>query len=233
MVSAEIIDRARRDALRIDVGKQRGRHSVPQARISEILIEHARLGKQVVRLKGGDSFIFGRGGEEVEAVRAAGVEVHVVPGVSAALACAASSQIPLTHRDAAQAVTFVTGQPKKDGPSIDYAALAAPSHTVVVYMGVATAKKTVERLMAAGRRPDTPVAVVENGSRIDERRFAATLETLPNMLKSNDIKGPAAIIIGDVVARTTAFSSKRTSAPPLPPRVSQEIPPSRWPRGRR
>ncbi|GGE42730.1 siroheme synthase [Marinicauda pacifica] len=201
LVSSEIIDRARRDALRIDVGKTRGQHPVPQEKIIELLIEHASQGKRVVRLKGGDSFIFGRGGEEVEAVRAAGIKVEVTPGISAALACAASTQIPLTHRDDAQAVTFVTGQPKAGGPELDYAALAAATHTVVIYMGVRTAAATAQRLIEAGRDAATPVAIIENGSRPDERSFIATLATLAETVERARLTGPAIIVIGDVVRR--------------------------------
>ena len=201
LVSPEVLERARRDAIRIDVGKRAGDHPVSQSRICEILIEEARKGHRVVRLKGGDSFIFGRGGEEVEAVRAAGVEVHVTPGVSAALAAAAQAQIPLTHRDAAQAVTFVTGRPKTAGPSLDYAALAAPTHTLVVYMGVAVAATLSRRLIAAGRGAGTPVAIVENASRDNERRVFTTLDQLSAAIHENKIAGPSAIVIGEVVKR--------------------------------
>ncbi len=201
LVSPEIIDRARRDALRIDVGKTAGSHPVPQSRICEILIEQARLGRRVVRLKGGDSFIFGRGGEEVEAVRAAGIEAHVTPGVSAALAAGAQAQIPLTHRDAAQAVTFVTGRPKTGGPALDYDALAATTHTLVVYMGVAVAATLSRRLIEVGRPSTTPVAVIENASLPIERRLFTTLERLSVDISAHAITGPAAIVIGDVVAR--------------------------------
>lgn len=207
LVSAEVLDRARRDALRIDVGKTRGRHPVPQERICEILVEHASQGKRVVRLKGGDSFIFGRGGEEVEAVRAAGITVEVTPGISAALACAANTQIPLTHRDAAQAVTFVTGQPKAGGPELDYAALASAGHTVVIYMGVATAAATAERLIAAGRDASTPIAIVEKGSLPGERVITSTLARLGCEVESGHVTGPAVIIIGDVVRYAPAALS--------------------------
>jgi uroporphyrin-III C-methyltransferase/precorrin-2 dehydrogenase/sirohydrochlorin ferrochelatase len=200
LVSPEIIDRARRDAIRIDVGKTAGHHPTPQSRICEILIEQARLGRRVVRLKGGDSFIFGRGGEEAEAVRAAGIPVEVTPGVSAALAAGANAQIPLTHRDAAQAVTFVTGRPKT-GTSLDYGALASVSHTLVVYMGVATAATLSRRLIEAGRPADTPVAVVENASLPGERTVFTTLEDLAPALSRDEVKGPAAIVIGEVVRR--------------------------------
>ena len=201
LVSPDILDRARRDAIRIDVGKTAGHHPVPQSRICEILIEEARKGRRVVRLKGGDSFIFGRGGEEAEAVRAAGIEVHVTPGVSAALAAGSQAQIPLTHREDAQAVTFVTGRPKTGGPALDYAALAAATHTLVVYMGVAVSAVLARRLIEAGRPAGTPVAVVENAALPGERRVFTTLERLAETIARQDIKGPAAIIIGEVVAR--------------------------------
>lgn len=201
LVSPEVLDRARRDAVRIDVGKTAGHHPVPQERICEVLIEEARKGRRVVRLKGGDSFIFGRGGEEAEAVRAAGIEVQVTPGVSAALAAGAQAQIPLTHRDDAQAVTFVTGRPRTGGPALDYAALAAPAHTLVVYMGVAVSAVLSRRLIEAGRPASTPVAVIENASLDSERRIFTTLDRLAEAISEHAITGPAAIVIGEVVAR--------------------------------
>ncbi|MCH8488296.1 MAG: siroheme synthase CysG [Oceanicaulis sp.] len=201
LVPEAILQRARRDARRIDVGKRRGQHSVPQEQIAAILIKEARKGLRVVRLKGGDSFIFGRGGEEAEAVRAAGIAVEVVPGISAALACAASAQIPLTHRDAAQAVTFVTGQPKKDGAELDYQSLASARHTLVIYMGVATAPELSAKLIAAGRGAGTPVAIIENGSLPEERAVSGTLADLPALITAHAITGPAVIVIGEVVAR--------------------------------
>ena len=207
LVPEAILQRARRDARRIDVGKRRGQHSVPQEQIAEMLIQEARKGLRVVRLKGGDSFIFGRGGEEAEAVRAAGIAVEVVPGISAALACAASAQIPLTHRDAAQAVTFVTGQPKADGPELDYQSLASTRHTLVVYMGVATAPVLSAKLIAAGSSADTPVAIVENGSLPGERAVSGTLAELPELILTYEIEGPAVIIIGEVVARAPEMVS--------------------------
>ncbi len=210
LVGDAVLERARRDAQRVYVGKTRGDHSVPQDQIAELLIEHAKAGRRVVRLKGGDSFIFGRGGEEVEALRAAGVEVHVVPGVSAALACAASAQTPLTHRDHAQAVTFITGQPKPSGPDVDHRALSAANHTVVVYMGVATAADTAKSMVAAGRAPDTPVAIVENGSRPQERIVLARLDTVAATLAAQEITGPAVIIIGEVARH--ALTTPRLAA---------------------
>lgn len=204
LVSAEVLDLARRDAIRIDVGKRRANHSVPQDEINQILIDNARAGRRVVRLKGGDSFVFGRGGEEVEALRAAGVDVRVTPGVSAALACSASAQAPLTHRDMAQAVTFVTGQPKKGGPDVDYRALSAANHTVVIYMGVHTAQKTAEAMIGAGRDPQTPIAVVENGSRETERVVTGRLAGLGGLIADQAIEGPAVIIVGEVATMAVA-----------------------------
>jgi uroporphyrin-III C-methyltransferase/precorrin-2 dehydrogenase/sirohydrochlorin ferrochelatase len=201
LVSPEIIDRVRRDALRIDVGKKAGNHTVPQDEIGQILIEQAKLGRNVVRLKGGDSLIFGRGGEEVDVVRAAGIEVDVTPGISAALAAGAQAQIPLTHRDDAQAVTFVTGRPKTGGPELDYQSLAAATHTVVVYMGVATAGAFTRRLIAAGRNSETPVALIENASLETERKVFSTLGNAAADIKSASLTGPAVIVIGEVVNR--------------------------------
>ncbi|MBA4803001.1 MAG: uroporphyrinogen-III C-methyltransferase [Euryhalocaulis sp.] len=214
LVSPEVIDRARRDAHRIDVGKSRGTHPVPQERINEILIEQARQGRNVVRLKGGDAFIFGRGGEELEALREAGIEAHVTPGISAALACAASAQTPLTHRDSAQAVSFVTGQPKKGGQAVDYTALSAANHTVVVYMGVGTAAETAAAMIEAGRDPATPVALIENGTRADERILTGTLSGLGELVTREAVKGPAVIIVGEVArhARTSSGELRALAA---------------------
>ena len=183
------------------VGKSKGEHSVQQEEIHRRMIEAARAGKRVVRLKGGDPFIFGRGGEEVEALRAAGVEIEVVPGVSAALGVAASTQIPLTHRDIAQAVTFVTGHAALGRePDLDWTALARPNQTVVVFMGVGTADVIAARLIAAGRNPATPVAVVENGTRENEVRAFGALGNVADVIQANGIQGPALLIIGEVAA---------------------------------
>ncbi|AXE62852.1 uroporphyrinogen-III C-methyltransferase [Hyphomonas sp. CACIAM 19H1] len=199
LVSPEIIGLIRRDAARVPVGKSKGDHSVPQTEIHERLIASAREGLRVVRLKGGDPFIFGRGGEELEAVRAEGIEVHVVPGISSALGCAASAGVPLTHRDHAQTLTFVTGHAKAGGvPDLDWQALARPAQTVVVFMGVDTAPAIAEKLVAAGRAPTTPVAVIENGTRPDELRVFGTLAELPFLVEEEGIAGPALLIIGEV-----------------------------------
>jgi uroporphyrin-III C-methyltransferase/precorrin-2 dehydrogenase/sirohydrochlorin ferrochelatase len=201
LVSDGILSLIRRDAERVSVGKAKGNHSVPQDRIHELLIASAREGKRVVRLKGGDPFIFGRGGEELDAVEAAGVTAFVVPGISSALGCAASAGIPLTHRDHAQAVTFVTGHAKAGGvPDLDWPSLARRGQTVSVYMGVGTAATIAEKLIEAGRAPQTPVAVIENGTRENEVRTYGMLEELPQLIEAHGIKGPALLIIGEVTA---------------------------------
>jgi uroporphyrin-III C-methyltransferase/precorrin-2 dehydrogenase/sirohydrochlorin ferrochelatase len=183
------------------VGKSKGEHSVPQDEIHRRMIVAAQAGKFVVRLKGGDPFVFGRGGEEVEALRAAGIAVDVVPGISSALGCAAAAQIPLTHRDIAQAVTFVTGHAALgDEPDLDWAALARPNQTVVVFMGVGSAESIGERLVAAGRDPATPIAVIENGTRDNEVRAFGSLGELAVVVQRNGIAGPALLVIGEVVS---------------------------------
>ncbi len=204
LVSAGVLDLARRDAIRIDVGKTKGHHPVPQQSIEAILIEHAAKGLRVVRLKGGDPFIFGRGGEELEAVRAAGIEVQVTPGITAAMACAASAGIPLTHRDHAQSVTFASGVVKQDGPDADYRALAASNSTAVFYMGVGAAPGIQSKMLAHGRAPQTPIALIENGSSDGERRFTGTLGDLAGLVVREAISGPTIIIIGE----TAAFSAR-------------------------
>jgi uroporphyrin-III C-methyltransferase len=201
LVGKGILELASPTARIVPVGKSRGEHSVPQDDIHRRLIEAAREGFRVVRLKGGDPFIFGRGGEEVEALRAAGVSVEVVPGVSAALGVAASVQVPLTHRDMAQAVTFVTGHAKLgEEPDLDWPALARPNQTVVVYMGVGTADAIAARLIAAGRDPATPVAIVENGTRENEIAVFGPLANAAEMIQQAGINGPALLVIGEVVA---------------------------------
>jgi uroporphyrin-III C-methyltransferase/precorrin-2 dehydrogenase/sirohydrochlorin ferrochelatase len=205
LVSDEVLDYARRDARRIYVGKRRGEHAVPQGEIQDILVREARAGHRVVRLKGGDPFVFGRGGEELEAVRAAGLPVHVVPGITAALGCAASAGLPLTHRDSAQAVTLVTGQGKAEADEVDWAGVSAPENTLAVYMGLGAAPKIVDRLLSAGRDPATPVAVVENGTLPNERVLKGELGELELLLSLNGIDGPAILYIGE----TAAFADAR------------------------
>ena len=209
LVSPEIMDMVRRDAERVPVGKSKGEHLVPQDGIHELMISAALEGKRVVRLKGGDPFIFGRGGEEVQALREAGIEAQVVPGISAAMGCAASAGLPLTHRDHAQTLTFVTGHARKGGvPDLDWPSLARPNQTVVVFMGVGTAQAISEKLVEAGLSGSTPVAVIENGTRKNEIRAYGALEELAEIIESNAIKGPALLVIGDVAAIPAAALSQ-------------------------
>lgn len=215
LVSQDILSLIRRDAARVPVGKSKGDHSVPQAEIEARLVASAREGLRVVRLKGGDPFIFGRGGEELDAVLGAGVEAHVVPGISSALGCAASAGVPLTHRDHAQTLTFVTGHAKAGGvPDLDWKSLARPAQTVVVFMGVDTAPVIAERLVAAGRDPSTPIAVIENGTRPDEVRVFGVLSELPFLIEDEGITGPALLIIGEVAGLPLANASLAQFLPP-------------------
>lgn len=203
------------------VGKSKGEHSVPQAEIQRRMIEAAKAGKRVVRLKGGDPFIFGRGGEEVEALRAANIVVEVAPGISSALGCAAAAQIPLTHRDMAQAVTFVTGHAALgQEPDLDWNALARPNQTVVVFMGVGTAGTIAARLVAAGRDPVTPVAVIENGTRQNEISAFGALGNVAEVIQSAGIQGPALLIIGEVVALAQRNQTSAAPAKAAKPTVS-------------
>ncbi|HEX4096967.1 MAG TPA: uroporphyrinogen-III C-methyltransferase [Caulobacteraceae bacterium] len=200
-----ILDLAGPNARLIDVGKRKSRHTLPQDDICKLLVALALEGLTVVRLKGGDPFMFGRGGEEMLACRAAGVPCHVVPGVSAGLAAGAAAGAPLTHRGMAQAVTFVTGHAAAGGePELDWAALAKGNQTVVVYMGLSTAGVIAARLMAAGRNGSTPVAVVEGASLESERRMVTTLSELSGAVEGLD--GPAILIIGEVAALADAPS---------------------------
>jgi uroporphyrin-III C-methyltransferase len=191
-----ILDLASPRARLIDVGKRKSRHTLPQDGINQLLIGLAGEGLTVVRLKGGDPFMFGRGGEELLALRAAGIEAHVVPGVTAALAAAADIGAPLTHRGLAQAVTFVTGHAASGAePDLDWAALAKTNHTVAIYMGASTAPMIAARLIAAGRSSATPVAVVENASLPNGRRLVTTLARLGSAVAG--LSGPAVLIVGE------------------------------------
>ncbi|MBT5571246.1 MAG: uroporphyrinogen-III C-methyltransferase [Alphaproteobacteria bacterium] len=204
LVGQGILDLIRRDAQRIYVGKAMSDHSVPQDGINDLLVTHARNGKRVVRLKGGDPFVFGRGGEELEVLRAAGVETSVIPGITAAIGCAASAGLPLTHRDFASAVTFVTGHGVDGEPDVDWAALARPQHTAVIYMGLSRASTLSEKLIAHGRSPGTPVAIIENGTMQNERVLIGTLSGIPDMVRSAQVGAPALIVVGEVAALADA-----------------------------
>jgi uroporphyrin-III C-methyltransferase/precorrin-2 dehydrogenase/sirohydrochlorin ferrochelatase len=201
LVGPEIVDYARRDAERIYVGKSMANHAKTQDEINALMAEHAEAGKRVVRLKGGDPFIFGRGGEEMDYLQARGIAVEVVPGVTAAAGCAAAAGIPLTLRGTALAVTFLTGHAKDGEPDLDWASLAAGKQTLAVYMGVSTAGTVAQRLIEHGLDAGTPVAVIENGTRPEQKVVTARLEELARRLHDAGITGPALIIIGEVARR--------------------------------
>ena len=199
LVSAEIVDLARRDAEKIFVGKRRDYHTLPQESINELLANLAKAGKRVVRLKGGDPFIFGRGGEEIETLMEQGISFQVVPGITAASGCASYAGIPLTHRDHAQSCTFVTGHLKDGSINLNWQQLAAPHQTIVIYMGLMGLEKICTALIAHGSSPDLPIAVVQQGTTQYQRVMTGTLATLPNQVIEKELKSPTLIIIGTVV----------------------------------
>ena len=200
LVDRAVLALASADAELVSVAKSRARHTLAQAEINALLVREARAGRDVVRLKGGDPFVFGRGGEEAEACRAAGVPVEVVPGISAANGAAAAAQIALTHRDASSVVSFVAGQCKGLAEQ-DWAGLAGKGRTLVIYMGVKTAPQIAEKLMADGLAPDMPLAVIENGCRPNMRVLRGPLAALPELVVREKVKSPALIVIGEVTAR--------------------------------
>jgi uroporphyrin-III C-methyltransferase/precorrin-2 dehydrogenase/sirohydrochlorin ferrochelatase len=200
LVSPEVLALARRDAERISVGKQAGQRSVSQQQIHELMLEHAGAGQRVVRLKGGDPFVFGRGGEELEFLAANGIAFSVVPGITAAVACGAYAGIPLTHRDHAQSVRFVTAHGGETIDAVDWASLAQARQTVAFYMGVARLATIGERLLAAGLDPATPVAIVENGSRAAQRVTIAKVHELGDIAELGGIASPALLVVGEVAA---------------------------------
>ncbi|CAN0092140.1 unnamed protein product, partial [Phaeothamnion confervicola] len=208
LIGEGILDYARREAQIVSVGKAKGRHSKTQAEINALMVSFARDGKVVVRLKGGDPFVFGRGGEEVDCLRACGIAVEVVAGITAATAAAASLQIPLTHRDISRSLTFVSGHAAGDGEpefdQADFAALARTQATLAVYMGVSTAGVLGLKLIDAGWSPATPVMAVERASQPGERRIATTLDVLASEPSRLSIAGPAILLVGEVMGLTPA-----------------------------
>jgi uroporphyrin-III C-methyltransferase / precorrin-2 dehydrogenase / sirohydrochlorin ferrochelatase len=200
LVAPAILDLVRRDAERVFVGKQRQRHTVPQAEINRELVRLAKAGQRVLRLKGGDPFIFGRGGEEIAELAAEGVAFQVVPGVTAAAGCAAYAGIPLTHRDYAQSCLFVTGHARADGSlTLHWDQLARRNQTVVFYMGVVTLPQICAELVAHGLPADWPAALVENGTQPSQRVVTGTLADLPAQVQAAAPKGAALLIVGEVV----------------------------------
>jgi len=200
LVSDEVLRLARRDATRIEVGKSAGGHSVRQEQIHALMLEHARAGRRVVRLKGGDPFVFGRGGEELEFLRAHGIPFEVVPGITAAVACAAYAGIPLTHRDHAQSLRLVTAHCKDSLDTLDWDSLVRDRQTLAVYMGVAGLDQLRSRLLMAGAAPELPFALVENGSRAQQRVILGTLDQLPETAREHQVQSPALLILGAVAA---------------------------------
>ncbi|MEL1265997.1 siroheme synthase CysG [Pseudoxanthomonas putridarboris] len=200
LVSDDVLRLGRRDATYVEVGKSAAGHSARQDDIHALMLEHARAGRRVVRLKGGDPFVFGRGGEELEFLRAHGIAYEVVPGITAAVACAAYAGIPLTHRDHAQSVRLVTAHCKDSSDTLDWTSLAQERQTLAVYMGVAGLEDFRARLVEAGRSPSTPFALVENGSRREQRVVTGTLADLPETARSHQVRSPALLILGEVAA---------------------------------
>ncbi len=199
LVDPAILAMAHPAARLVSVAKRRSKHTMPQDEINALLVREALAGRDVVRLKGGDPFIFGRGGEEVEACRTAGVPVEVVPGISAALGAAAAAQLPLTHRASASAVTFITGQCKGLSDQ-DWSGLAGKGRTLVIFMGLATAEAIADKLIADGLSPEMPVAVIENATRPDMRVLRAPVAGLAALVEAHRVKSPALIVIGAVAA---------------------------------
>jgi uroporphyrin-III C-methyltransferase / precorrin-2 dehydrogenase / sirohydrochlorin ferrochelatase len=204
LVSPEILDRARRDAARIAVGRRVGKPGIGQDAINKLMIEAARSGQRAVRLKGGDPFVFGRGGEEVEALRQAGVAYSVVPGITAGLGAAAQFEVPLTFRHEALRITFLTAHKARDAETVDWSALTDEKMTVVVYMGMTAASSVRAGLLAAGRSPQTPVGVFARATRPDAQAVVGTLGELPELVEQIN-GGPAILIIGDVVAHSAPW----------------------------
>ncbi len=201
LIDQAVLDMARPGARLIDVGKRCGRHAMNQAAINRLIVTLAQSGAYVVRLKGGDPFVFGRGGEELNSLRAAGVPVEVIPGVTAACAAAATLQIPLTHRDVARSVHFITGHGSDgDVPAHDWRALAASGGTIAAYMAGRTFRRVAASLIEAGLPAATPAVAVENASRLNESHLHATLGTLADRLDADRPEGPTLVLIGAVVA---------------------------------
>lgn len=208
LVSPEILDRARRDASRVPVGRRVGKPGIGQDAINRLLIDAAKSGQRVVRLKGGDPFVFGRGGEEIEALRQAGVAYSLVPGITAGLGAAAQFEVPLTFRHEALRITFLTAHKARDAETVDWSTLTDDKMTVVVYMGMTAAASVRAGLLAAGRSPQAPVGVFARVTRPDAQAVVGTLDRLPDLVEQID-GGPAILIIGDVVAHSAPWRHQK------------------------
>jgi len=205
------------EALRIDAGKSTRNHTLGQEEINQLLVSLALAGHRVVRLKGGDPFVFGRGGEEMAHCQQHGVRCHIVPGITAAMGCAASTGIPLTHRSLAQSVRFVTGHGAQGEPDVDWRALAEARQTLVFYMGIANSETISHQLMAHGLPGTTPVAVIERGTRPEQRVLTGRLETLADMILTGQVQTPALLIVGDVVGMYRGEGQRQDRGLPLTP----------------
>jgi uroporphyrin-III C-methyltransferase / precorrin-2 dehydrogenase / sirohydrochlorin ferrochelatase len=199
LVSGAILEMTRRDATRVFVGKARANHTLPQEEINTLLVKLAKEGKRVLRLKGGDPFIFGRGGEEIETLAEQGIPFQVVPGVTAASGVSAYAGIPLTHRDYAQSVLFTTGHLKDGTVDLDWPALCRPRQTIVIYMGLSGLHEICRQLIAHGLSPALTAAVVMNGTLVDQKVVTGTLQTLVERVTDAGLKSPSLVIIGEVV----------------------------------
>ena len=213
LVSSEILDMARRDADLVYVGKERDKHTLPQEDINLLLARIAKKGKRVLRLKGGDPFIFGRGGEEIDTLMQQGVRFQIVPGITAAAVAASYAGIPLTHRDYAQSVTFVTGHLKDGSMNLNWPVLAQPNQTLVVYMGLLGVKTLCAKLIEHGMSADMPMAMVQKATTREQKVLVGTLGSMPELLASTTIKPPTLIIVGEVVSlhkKLSWFGSAKT-----------------------
>ncbi|EJL6365075.1 uroporphyrinogen-III C-methyltransferase [Vibrio cholerae] len=198
LVSDEIMALIPSETILVCVGKRAGHHSVPQEKTNQLLVDFARQGYRVVRIKGGDPFMFGRGGEELEVLFDAGVKFQVVPGITAAAGATAYAGIPLTHRDYAQSALFVTGHLKAQAEALDWSTLACGKQTLVIYMGLSNAAAIAEQLQLHGRQVSTPVAIIERGTQVNQQVLIGTLQTLPSL--ASQAQSPALIVVGEVVA---------------------------------
>ena len=222
LIAPALVDLARRDAERIYVGKEKDRHALGQHEINALMVRLAREGKRVVRLKGGDPFIFGRGGEEIEALAGEGIAFEVVPGVTAAAAAASYAGIPLTHRDFAQSCVFATGHLKDGSAQLDWTALTRPRQTVVIYMGVSGLAKICAGLVEHGLAPDLPAALVEKATWPEQRVIAGTLATLPKLAERGAAKAPSLLIVGEVVRLRSKLGWFRGERACVEPRAASE-----------
>lgn len=207
-----ILDSMPASTEKIDVGKCAGNHTMNQTEINKVLVQKAKEGKMVVRLKGGDPYVFGRGGEEAEVLVAEGIEFEVVPGITSAISVPAYAGIPVTHRESTSMVTFITGHedPTKPESWLDWETLAKFGGTIVILMGVKMLSRNVEKLMKHGKDPDTPVAIIERGTRADQRVTVGTLANIGELAKARKVKAPAITVIGDVVKLHDILGEQRT-----------------------